>query len=181
MSKKPAEPPKLEDWLTKQQAAQLLAVAEKTIDRMADRKEIQKATRKRPGLPPQVVFHPGDLERVKTSREQPPGAFIMPRGTPDGQESDMSNLAESFLAAIQAATRPALPAGSDHAEKTVRKPAVAIESKLFLTLGEAVAYTGLPRKHLRALIDSGKLEEHVVGKPGKGEVRRIRRADLEKL
>ena len=42
----------LDDWFTKSQAASVLRVSEKTIERLATKGEIRRATRKRPGVRP---------------------------------------------------------------------------------------------------------------------------------
>ena len=66
----------LDAWMTKAEAAHYLGVAEKTVERMASRKEVQKNIRYRRGLPPLIVFHPED--RIKEAREQPPEPFLVP-------------------------------------------------------------------------------------------------------
>lgn len=60
----------LDAWITKQQAARILRVAEKTIDRMSTKGGMTRAVRRRVGLPPQVVFNPLDIERIQASRQQ---------------------------------------------------------------------------------------------------------------
>ncbi len=174
MSNKPVQPPDLNHWLTKREAAQLLAVAEKTIERMADRAEIQKATRKRPGLPAQVVYHPGDLERIKVAREEPPGAFLVPSGTrPTG------------VPALSAQTRPTgVPHVSDAAWRALATIAgatagVRLAERLYLTMEEAARFTGLGESHLRRQIKAGRLA--VLKGAGYKGADVIRRADLEKL
>ena len=50
-----------------------------------------------------------------------------------------------------------------------------IERKLFLTLAEAAAYSGLPKSYLHGLIGEGKLKAIKAGGW------RIRRSDLEQI
>ena len=58
----------LDDWFTKSQAAALLQVSEKTVERLTRKGEIRRETRKRPGVRPSPVYSPEDLERVKAAQ-----------------------------------------------------------------------------------------------------------------
>ena len=49
----------LNDWLTKTQAAAFLLVSEKTIERLATKGDVRRATRKRPGVRPLPVYDLG--------------------------------------------------------------------------------------------------------------------------
>ena len=66
----------LDDWFTKSQAAAVLQVSEKTVERMAHKGEIRRETRKRPGLRPLPVYSPEDLDRVKAA--QVPQMAVLP-------------------------------------------------------------------------------------------------------
>lgn len=172
MSKKPVQLPDLDHWLTKRQAAALLGVGEKTIERMANRAEVQKAKRKRPGAPMQVIYHPGDLERIKANREEAPGAFLVPTETralaPSTQTRPTGILAMSEAATLHAlAAMAAATAGVRQAER------------LFLTVKEAARFAGLGECHLRRQIKAGKLPL-LKGAGHKGSDV-VRRADLETL
>ena len=147
----------LDDWFTKSQAAALLQVSEKTIERLARKGEIHRETRKRPGVRPSPVYSPEDLDRVKTA--QVPQVVVMP---PQAEAGGVPALAPrvdlpSFL--------QSLVTGAD----------VPLRDKLFLTVKEAVRFSGLPESTIRRLLRSGKL-------PGfKAGGWRIRRVDLEEL
>ena len=54
----------LDDWLTKTQAAAFLQVSEKTIECLATKGDVRRATRKRVGVRPLPVYDPRDLEKV---------------------------------------------------------------------------------------------------------------------
>lgn len=161
MSKKPQN---VDDWLTKQQAAQVLGLAEKSLDRMATRGEIQKAMRKRPGLPPQAVFHPGDVDRAKAEREKP---FVMPSGTTSTSVPVLSNSA-AMPAVIQAIS------GIKQRSDGVRLP-----ERLYLTIEEAAEFTGLGVGYIRKQIREGKITPRRGAGPRGADV--LRRADLEGL
>ena len=66
----------LTDWLTKTQAATFLRVSEKTIERLATKGDVRRATRKRPGVRPLPVYDPDDLQKIKDS--QTPHVEIIP-------------------------------------------------------------------------------------------------------
>lgn len=153
----------LTEWLTKREAATLLGLSEKSVDRMAERGEIQKATRKQNGKPPAVVFHPADIGRVKTERHQTPAPFIMPNGT-----AELQTLASSQQPAAAAELVRALTAIADR----LAGPA-EVKEPLWLTLAEASEASGLPPSYLRKhFLDTGRAV-----KTGRGW--RIRRAELQ--
>ena len=147
----------LDEWFTKSQAAAFLQVSEKTVERLARKGEIRRETRKRPGVRPSPVYSPEDLDRVKTA--QVPQVVVMP---PQAEAGGVNALAPrvdlpSFL--------QSLVTGAD----------VPLRDKLFLTVKEAVRFSGLPESTIRRLLRSGKL-------PGfKAGGWRIRRVDLEEL
>lgn len=159
-------PQTTDHWLTKAQAAQRLQSSEKHIERLAKRGRLQQAERKEPGKRPMAVFNPDDVGREmqgqNTTLQIKP--FIAPDSlavpAPSGRRD---------LAALPSPV-PQIPAFS-----------VPVQDKLFLTIREAVAYSGLPISYLENLIDTGKLKAVEVGHSGKGVRRRIRKRDLEKL
>ncbi len=77
---------KLDDWFTKTQAAGFLKVSEKTVERLATKGTVRRATRKRPSVRPSPVYCPDDLERVKAA--QTAQMIVMPP-----QEADPGELA----------------------------------------------------------------------------------------
>ncbi len=162
MSNKPTEITPLpnhepyDSWYTKQEAAAMLQIAEKTLDRMAGRGEIQKATRKRTGLPPQAIFHPGDIDRLKAAGDSP--APFVTIGTDVPAHHPTSAALIQVLTAI--ADRIAAP--------MEREPH-------FLTLKQAREVSGLPISYLRQhFVDAGRAI-----KTGGGW--RISRAHLEQF
>jgi Helix-turn-helix domain len=144
-----------ECWLTKQRAAQILQVAEKTIDRMAKSGKIQKELLKRPGQAPIVVFHPGDIERFKPVV---PAPFVM---------SDTVS-SQSGIVAVGQVSTPMSKVSK------VRLP-------LWLTLQEAVDYSGLPEAILREFIAGGRIPALDVGRGRRGGRWRIRKVDLREM
>ena len=147
----------LDDWFTKSQAAAFLQVSEKTIERLARKDEIHRETRKRPGVRPSPVYSPEDLDRLKNA--QTPQVAVLPPQAETGGVPALVPRVElpSFL--------QSLLSGAD----------VPLRDKLFLSVKEAVRFSGLPESTIRRLLRSGKL-------PGvKAGGWRIRRGDLEEL
>jgi hypothetical protein len=152
-------------WMTKQEAAAYLGLAEKTLDRMAESGKIQKAKRKRAGMPALAVFHPGDLANIKAARDEeqtPP--FVLPaNGT--GRELQPATQQQTATALVQALTA---------ITERITAPA-ELKEPFFLTLKQARAVSGLPSSYLRQhFIAAGRAV-----KTGAGW--RIRRTDLEQL
>ena len=146
----------LDDWLTKVQAATFLQVSEKTIERLATKGDIRRATRKRQGARPLPVYDLEDLQKVKDSQT------AQPTIVPESQPTQTKALAPrvdlpSFLQAFS-------PAGD-----------VPLKDKLFLNLKEAARYAGLPQSLIRRLIRANKLNAIKAGGW------RIKRTDLEQL
>jgi hypothetical protein len=170
MSRKPAA--NTNDWLTKQQAAQTLNVAEKTIDRLAARGELQKTMRKRSGLPPLAVFHPGDVQRIAVERDKPIPPFPVDGGQ-DGHMSNGSNL-------------PAVHHVSDvsHFAALIRALALgapaAANGALYVPIEEAVRIVGLNEHHIRRRIADGTVRAARLKIDGRITTR-VARADLEKI
>jgi hypothetical protein len=152
-------------WLTKQEAAASLGLAEKTLDRMAESGKIQKGKRKRAGLPAIAVFHPDDVARIKAERgQEQPEPFLLPAdGTarelqPAAQQQTTTALVQALTAIAERVTAPA-----------------ELKEPFFLTLKQAREVSGLPTSYLRQhFIAVGRAV-----KTGRGW--RIRRADLEQF
>ena len=166
-------------WLSKAQAAAALEVSTKTLDRMAAQKLIEQAIWRRPGKPAIAVFYPPDVEKLWKARNPdatPP--FVVPEAQEDpGPPPETAALARSTAHGAQN-TLAVLLEALGHASATPAVPAVAIRDKLFLTLAEAVSYSGLPPVYLRTLIANGTLT--AVKVDGRGSLR-IKRGDLDRL
>ena len=72
----------LDDWFTKSQAAGLLQVSEKTVERLARKGEIRRETRKRPGVRPSPVYSPGRPRTGEGRTGSPGGRDAPPRRRP---------------------------------------------------------------------------------------------------
>lgn len=150
------------DWLTKQEAAKLVGVSERSIERLVADGKIHQRYLRVANRRPIAVLNPADIEKVKeeTLAKIPPPVVeqngnghshaLVPRAKGSG------DLAAMLLSTLQG--------------KTDEKPA-----RRFITLAEASQYVGLTQAYLRRLIDEGKLEAvrdvHI----------KVRRGDLDKL
>ena len=152
-----------DQWKTRAEAAAILECSEKTIERHATQGRIQKLMRPNPGRRKTPVFNASDIERIRAETAQVE-AFPVPAGR------------ASLLPLEQPGNAPALAALIGHfAEHMAAPPAVPVKDKMFLTLREASAYTGLTRASLRRRIEDETL------KAFKDGGWKIRRSDLNSL
>ena len=148
---------KLDDWFTKSQAAAFLQLSEKTIERLAAKGDLRRATRKRSGIRPLPVYDPADLQQIKDL--QTPHVEIVTQADPQQQQPALvprSDLLSSLLQNLFPSDSP-------------------LRDKLFLTIKEAGRFSGLPQATIRRLIHSAALPAVKVGGW------RIKRSDLEQI
>ena len=147
----------LDDWCTKSQAAAILQVSEKTIERLATKGDIRRATRKRPGIRPLPVYDPDDLQKIKETHI-PRVEIITQADAPQQQPALVPRLdLPSFLQSFGT--------GAD----------VPLRDKLFFSVKEAARFAGLPQATIRRLIHASKIPAFKAGGW------RIKRSDLEQL
>ena len=147
----------LDDWKTKEEAAQLLQIGFKTVERYARAKKLRRKYRRIPGRRPLPVYHPEDIDRI--SRETIPLAPVEP---PPSQALTRRLDPAAFLSALIE-------------NSNGQPPKVRLSEKLYLTLNEASEYTGLSKTLLRRKIHD---EELPALKDGGFK---LRRRDLENL
>jgi hypothetical protein len=143
------------DWLTKQEAANIIGVSIRSVERLVEHGDIKQKFMKVVGRRPIAVLDPAGVEKAKqeTLERMPPAiteevTALLPRVV----QPDMLTTLSHFLAAIQGK-----------------------ELKMFLTLDEASALTGLTVGRLKRLRKEGKLPAIV-----DGEIK-VRRTDLLRL
>ncbi len=151
----------LTEWKTKGEAAVILECSEKTIERMAGRREIERRDRRIAGRKPLPVFNPQDIERLQAAsavveafpveRQGNGGNALVKRSRGVGELGDFLELAGALG----------------------QRPRVAVNEKFYLTLAEAVELSGLSRAFLLRQIKSGEL------KAMKDRGWKIRRSELE--
>ena len=174
-----------DDWLTKEEAARVLEVTTKTVEKFAAEKKIQSARIKRTETGATIVkFHPKDVAKLRKERLPDAAPFVVPKDV-------------AALGASSAGRFPALPANMESAGQLVgrtiaehitkaaealftahaeRPPAVPLHRRLFLTRTEAADYSGLPRSEITFRIKSQELRAFRTGRGW-----RILRRDLERF
>ena len=119
-----------------------MQVSEKTIERLATKGDIRRATRKRPGIRPLPVYDPDDLQKIKETHI-PRVEIITQADAPQQQPALVPRLdLPSFLQSFGT--------GAD----------VPLRDKLFFSVKEAARFAGLPQATIRRLI-------HVKSPPSK--------------
>jgi excisionase family DNA binding protein len=147
----------LSDWLTKQQASELLSVSEKTIERYVKAKKLQTRTRREKGQRPVLVFDPTMVQKLIGERDQ---------ANADDDIIDISATSPAPVDKKNKSLAPSLPpqlAMLVAALETSRTVAIPIDRKLFLTPHEGALFSGLPESYLRRLISTGKLKAMKTG------------------
>ena len=152
----------LDDWFTKSQAAATLQVSEKTIERLATKGDIRRATRKRPGIRPLPVYDPDDLQKIKDS--QIPRVEIISQAEAPQQQPALVPRADLLPSDLL----PSLL-------QTLFPVDLPLRDKLFLTIKEAARFAGLPQATIRRLIHAAAIPAVKAGGW------RIKRSDLEQL
>lgn len=165
----------LSSWLTKQEACgRLGGISERTLDRMVERHEIERRPRPRPGRSPEAVHNPKDVEA-----KLPRNPYVMPAeeaAASTGSSPESTEFSETGDAVTTVAKSPAIPAIALLTEyRRLLAAGTPAPVKLWLTVAEALEYSGLTKALLRRLVKDGRL-------PGiKDRSVKIRRADLEAL
>jgi len=159
-------------WLLKKEAASLLHVAEKTIERLAERGRIQRSNRKRPGSAPVPIYHPEDVESYRQEQQEKARLVAFPVPSEAMQEKDnrMDRLVaamEQFMSVVMERQQAALPPGEPLKPGTVKLSYVELAAKEVFNLQETVQFTSTPRHIILEAIETGKLKA-VQNKFGRG-------------
>lgn len=163
----------LTGWLTKQQVAQRLGVATKTVDRHILRGALSARILTRPGQVPIKVIHPGDVERLaedlaaqRVEMDTTVNAVVVHR---DGAAQDGGGNLPALRP--QVAALPDLAAAvAKLAAALEGMKAPQVEAPAYIDMDAAVTLTGLKPSTIRAAIKSGEVKRR-----GRGL---LRRADL---
>jgi len=179
--------PDYSTWLTKQQAADHLGCSTKTVEQFAKDRKIEQAVWRRDGRGmPLAVYDPSDVARIAAERRGEAVPFVLPAvGNGNGHGAgamavtapaglELQRTLASGLAEFAAALRAVGVSTSQSSESSQSSQRF---EKIFLTLQEASAVSGLPQVDLRRLIQDGALPHRLTGRGGI----RIRRKDLEAL
>jgi excisionase family DNA binding protein len=171
-------------WLTKQQAADAIGVSTKTVEKLAQDRQLEQATWRPQGRgASRVVYQPDDVARIASARHPEAPPFVLPAvsngnghhpgplaiTTPLQSGEDAARALASGLTAIAAALQGLTSQSLASSESSQKS------ETLFLTIREAAAVTGLTQAYLRRACEDGTL------KAIRDRGWRIRRKDLEQL
>lgn len=150
------------EWVTKEEAKKLTGMSDSTIERRVRDDVLRREYRSVPGRKHEPVFAKEDLEKLR----KPKQAVVI--------KSKPRPRAHGRLPAITSNRQVVIPA-RQHVATIPSALSVPLDKKLYLSLPEAVAYSGLPRVFLEEKIESKELRSLFRGKYI------VSRKDLEKL
>lgn len=169
------DPNHLDAWPTITEAAAALHTSTRSVLRAQDRGEIEIRKRTRPRKKPENVVNPDDLRKLIEKEAPRPFPVQLPAIAPPPQFHPEASQVDRFIEALRDMNaQRALPP----APAAIAPPAVPLHVKLWLTLEEASAYSGISRAKLREMMNHEALDFSQDGPRGKWI---IKRASLESL
>lgn len=167
-------PPNYDSWLPMPEVKTKTGMSQRTIYRMVQEGKLRQASRPIPGRRPLPVFHPGDVATFE--EQQVKGSYeINPEPVPAPKEWTAADALSRRVSELVELTKLLR---TNPSEGTTQQ---APPARLFLTLQEAVEYSGLPAGTLLEFLHSGRLPAIDVGRRRRGGRWRIRQVDLRKL
>lgn len=170
-------------WKTKKEAAELFGIATKTIERWVQKGLLPQETMKPPMQREMSVYHIDDLRRVHDEIQQHP---VSARRAPTSQTTtpaavrDVAPLGQKNNGRVTYPGRQTPPTQTFPTlppvlwEALMSGHGVPVRDKIYLTMDEARAYTGLPKHYLEEAVAKKRVKKI----PGRWL---LRRADLEQL
>ena len=140
----------LDTWLTKSDVISELNTSGRTVDRLAERKQIQTTYRSVPGRRPLVVYNPDDVARLK-EQALTPQPFALPPTSGSVAKID-SGILNPILDVAQQAFRMFQPNERIY------------DGRTWLTLEEAAKFTGLPKSVLLSAAAAGEIRARKSGR-----------------
>ena len=172
----------LTTWLTKNEVAAAIGCSTKTVERHAERRDLTKRMRPRPGLQSEVVYDPSDVAALK-ARLAEARAAELEKVSPALREDEAGNSDSAALMHHLSATRQAgITRGQDIAQMfmTILAEAsthpVPIQNRYYLSYSDASKLSGLSVDTLRKAVADGRIKTMPYGNGV-----RLRRKDLEEL
>jgi len=153
-------------WPSKFDLVKELGLSERTLERKIAAGELRREFRNVPGRKPISIIHPDDAAKLKavTLEAVPAEKSAVIRKPPQGDMAPLvAALTDAFVAALSKVQAIQPP-----------EPQKAPQDKLWLSLKEAIRYSGLPGEYLRQ-----KCEERAIDSFRRGRWY-IRRESLER-
>ncbi len=187
----------LRTWLSIPEAAPILGKSTRTVERWVSQGKFEHALRPQEGTPPIVVLSPESVAEVAAAGRRKAAPFVLPHipaGNGNGHARSLAtnrqnldnqlaaappdvDLFRQFLTlAVTALQSPPSPPVSARVAGSRSKSETVAESRLFLTIPDAAAVTGLSQAYLRR-----KCQEGWGGAFKDGRTWKLRRTDLETL
>jgi hypothetical protein len=137
----------IREWLPLADAIRALNKSQTTIERLVAAEELRSKLEPRQGRKPERVYHAGDIERLMNNptlshAQQKTMALALPDTLSDSLRKLVDVIAQ------QASERKT---EADRKAESEPKPLVSLSEKLWLTLEEGTAYSGLARADLLKL------------------------------
>jgi hypothetical protein len=157
------------NWLTKTQAAEVLGVSTKTVEGLTQDMKLQMHMWRRPeGGPKIAVYNPDDVERERSERNPEGHAFVVPSAKSATSEI-VSGGAAAAMAPHRSSQNSAMVPADSNVVELLRHLVAASQSsetmrpselahKVYLSITEARAYTGLAEKIIQAAAREGKIK-----------------------
>lgn len=169
--------PDYSTWYPKQQAAELIGVSTKQIERWAQEGKLQTAKWRRPGGGPMIaVYHPAEVDQLGASRNPGAKPFVLPAQpvtVPASMKPMNGDARQGFTEQLAQAIAIASQTVAD-------MPKVRLAERLYLTIPEASEYTGLSISFLRVLTaEHGSLP--ITKGAGRHGADVVKRSDLDNL
>lgn len=152
------------DWLTKAETAKLLGVSLSTVERMIQSKQIEAGYRPMPHRRAAAVCNPTDVNRLLGERQRATGFRMGGKmgGNLGGREEIAPDLPAAALVKMPDAFEALMRYMVLQEHNNTRK--ISPSQKAYLTLDEAVEYSGLPKAELLRMIGSGLVDARKCGR-----------------
>lgn len=146
--------PDYHDWPTKAECAKLLGCSAATLERMAKAGKLEVRYREVPKRRPEAIYNPTEIDRLIGERNPP---FVAPPGSAMMLNNPGNVSADAVREALLSLPLLVRDRDGAAAPEAASTPRVALSSKLYLTIDEAVEYSGLPASYLHRMIRGGGL------------------------
>lgn len=165
-----------EEHLNKQQAAKLLGLSERAINRYVSRGMLSVTYKRRAEGSKEAIYDPAEVKKLKKTLSAPPPTPIVKQDPRPVRSTAMVKAPEASLTHVDNTALVHLVQFAEAiAGRLPQNPIniVPIADKLTLTLRDAAALAGLSRDSLRDAIRDGKLKAEIRGRGWN-----IKRSDL---
>lgn len=161
-------------WLRKKDAAERIGCSEKHVEKLSREGSLEMQMYRRPeGGPRVAVYHPGDVEKL-AGQKNPNGHVMKPADSTDGVPIIVPTTNNPLSTMFTSGMIPFLRtlSGLSETAETSDLPPSELRFVGYLSIMEAMDFTGLPEKTLQRFAKEGR-----IGKIGT----KYRRKDLEGL